>query len=86
MLLVTFITEWIVKKEAMGGGDIKFIAAAGAFMGWENACFVLFVASLAGCVGFLFLRPFVKKRQLPFGPYLAIGVVIAFVLKSHLVT
>lgn len=67
------IAEWVLKKEAMGGGDVKLLAAIGAVIGWRGVLWTIFVSSLVGTVGGLYLR-FTKGEELiPFGPYLALA-------------
>ena len=67
------IAEWVLKKEAMGGGDVKLLAAIGAVIGWRGVVWTIFVSSLVGTVGGLYLR-FTKGEELiPFGPYLALA-------------
>jgi leader peptidase (prepilin peptidase)/N-methyltransferase len=68
--------ELVIPREAMGRGDLKFLAAIGAFLGWRAVLFSLFAGSLLGSiVGLITLV--VGKRvwsaKLPFGPYLAFG-------------
>jgi leader peptidase (prepilin peptidase)/N-methyltransferase len=70
------VHELQIPREAMGRGDLKFLAAIGAFLGWRAVLFSLFVGSLLGSiVGLITLV--VGKRiwsaKLPFGPYLAFG-------------
>jgi leader peptidase (prepilin peptidase)/N-methyltransferase len=70
--------ELVIPREAMGRGDLKFLAAIGAFLGWRAVLFSLFAGSLLGSViGLVTLV--VGKRvwsaKLPFGPYLAFGAV-----------
>jgi len=67
-----------IPREAMGRGDLKFLAAIGAFLGWRAVLFSLFAGSLLGSIiGLITL--IVGKRvwsaKLPFGPYLAFGAV-----------
>ena len=45
-LLDRYIGRIILKKPAMGEGDMKFLAAIGAFTGWQGALFSLFGAPL----------------------------------------
>jgi leader peptidase (prepilin peptidase)/N-methyltransferase len=70
------VRELQIPREAMGRGDLKFLAAIGAFLGWRAVLFSLFAGSLLGSiVGLITLV--VGKRvwsaKLPFGPYLAFG-------------
>ena len=66
----------VIPREAMGRGDLKFLAAIGAFLGWRAVLFSLFAGSLLGSIiGLITLvvgRP-VWSAKLPFGPYLAFG-------------
>jgi leader peptidase (prepilin peptidase)/N-methyltransferase len=66
----------VIPREAMGRGDLKFLAAIGAFLGWRAVLFSLFAGSLLGSViGLVTLvvgKP-VWSAKLPFGPYLAFG-------------
>ena len=68
--------ELEIPREAMGRGDLKFLAAIGAFLGWRGALFSIFAGSVAGSlVGLatLILGKRVWSAKLPFGPYLALG-------------
>jgi leader peptidase (prepilin peptidase)/N-methyltransferase len=66
----------VIPREAMGRGDLKFLAAIGAFLGWRAVLFSLFAGSLLGStIGLVTLvagKP-VWSAKLPFGPYLAFG-------------
>jgi len=70
--------EVVIPREAMGRGDLKFLAAIGAFLGWRAVLFSLFAGSLLGSlIGLITLvvgKP-VWSAKLPFGPYLAFGAV-----------
>jgi leader peptidase (prepilin peptidase)/N-methyltransferase len=70
--------ELVIPREAMGRGDLKVLAAIGAFLGWRAVLFSLFAGSLLGSiVGLITLvvgKP-VWSAKLPFGPYLAFGAV-----------
>ncbi|MDQ6809060.1 MAG: prepilin peptidase [Verrucomicrobiota bacterium] len=73
------VRELQIPREAMGRGDLKFLAAIGAFLGWRGVLFSVFGGSLAGSLVGL-VTFVVGKRvwsaKLPFGPYLAFGALI----------
>lgn len=69
----------VIPREAMGFGDVKFIAAIGAFLGWKAVLFTVCAASIIGCVaalGGLFLARDKAGTRLPFGPFLALGAAL----------
>ena len=66
----------VVPREAMGFGDVKFMGAIGAFLGWKAALFSLMFSSVIGAlVGVLLIM--IGKQQwssrLPYGPYIALA-------------
>lgn len=70
------ITSAVVPREAMGFGDVKFMAMIGAFLGWEAAIFTIFAACVIGAVVGLAQKLIFREqwgRPLPFGPYLALA-------------
>jgi leader peptidase (prepilin peptidase)/N-methyltransferase len=76
LYLIALIGGFIFKKEAMGGGDIKLLAMIGAFLGPINVLIVLFIGSLIGAIsGFI-----IKRRRIPFAPFLSIGGFIVSLL------
>ena len=69
----------VIPREAMGFGDVKFIACIGAFLGWQAVFFTIFAASIIGCmaaVGGIFLARDKSGSRLPFGPFLALGAAL----------
>ena len=59
-------------REAMGFGDVKLMAAIGAFMGWEGVLFTLTLSSLLGAVVGLAL----KLQRLAYVPYIAAAATV----------
>ena len=71
--------ELEIPREAMGRGDLKFLASIGAFLGWRAVLFSVSAGSLLGSVVGLFTLLIGKRvwsAKLPFGPYLALGALI----------
>ena len=78
--LVLWTVYWafrlIAKKEGMGFGDFKLLAAIGAWTGWQVLPVVIIVsAGLGAIIGSLALWLSRKgaDTRIPFGPYLALG-------------
>ncbi|HEX2864245.1 MAG TPA: prepilin peptidase [Deinococcales bacterium] len=65
---------------AMGFGDVKLAAVIGAFLGWPGLIVTLAVAILLGAVLGVIGRLFGAGRELPFGPYLALGAMVAMLV------
>lgn len=53
ILWFALIAETILRREAMGMGDVKLMGAIGAFFGWQGAVFALFGGAVIGTVVFL---------------------------------
>jgi leader peptidase (prepilin peptidase) / N-methyltransferase len=73
------VRELEIPREAMGRGDLKFLACIGAFLGWRAVLFSVFAGSLVGSLVGLFTLVVGKRvwsAKLPFGPYLALGALI----------
>jgi leader peptidase (prepilin peptidase)/N-methyltransferase len=87
LLLLAWVSPFLFGKEGIGGGDIKFLAMVGAFLGWQQAVLTLMVGSVVGAlVGLVLLAMKVlqKGQYIPFGPYLALGGFIAVLWGSEL--
>lgn len=71
--------EMVMPREAMGLGDVKFMAAIGAFLGWPAVLFSIAVSSFIGSIVGITLIG-LKRREwsnrLPYGPYISMAVVI----------
>lgn len=69
----------LARKEVIGLGDAKLMAAAGAWLGYQSLPFVLFIASVLGMAyggGRLAIKGNRKRhRFLPFGPFLSVAAV-----------
>lgn len=67
-------TSVVIPREAMGMGDVHLLGMIGAFFGWTGVFFSLFAASIFAIIAAIFGRIGFGK-QLPFGPFLAMGCV-----------
>ena len=96
LYLLGWIATKVLKKDAMGFGDVKLLAGYGALMGVTGAVETLLVAALLGIVvmvpyGVLAAKKSAQNKnsedagQIPFGPFLAIAAPIIYLWGSALV-
>jgi leader peptidase (prepilin peptidase)/N-methyltransferase len=78
--LIFALTQWLFEfatgKTGMGQGDVKFLAAIGAYVGWQMLPLIILLASISGiifAVTHMVLKKQYKSVPLPFGPYLAVA-------------
>lgn len=85
------VSEVVFKKpDGMGGGDVKLLAAMGAWAGWKPVIVTVllasFVGAFVGIAGIIYDRIKNKKayrpmtHHIPFGPYLCLGFLLTFYL------
>ncbi len=70
VLWIALIAEVVLRKEAMGFGDVKFVGAIGAFCGWQGAVFTIFGGAIVGTVWFVISIVWEKAtgRRAPVAP------------------
>ena len=66
----------IGQESAMGGGDVKYLAMIGAFLGWQGAVLVFFMAPFFGSVIGVIEKLRNRADIIPYGPYLSIATLI----------
>ena len=81
--------ELQIPREAMGRGDLKFLAAIGAFLGWRAVLCSVFAGSLIGSLVGLTTMALGQRAwsaKIPFGPYLALGALVWMFFGPQLAT
>ncbi len=82
--LVRIIGSAILKREAMGFGDVTLMAMIGAFLGWQAGLLVFFLAPFAGIVLGLLVVLLRRDSEIPYGPFLCLGAVLVLVFWASL--
>jgi len=62
-----------VPKQAMGGGDVKFLAMIGAIVGWQQVLLIFFMAPFFGAIVGIILKICKGDELIPYGPYLSLA-------------
>lgn len=77
-----------IGREALGLGDVKFSTAAGAFLGWKRGLLAVLISSVSAAAVLLLRRAgdrTEKSGEIPFGPFLSVGLVVACLLGDTLI-
>lgn len=79
---VYWIFKIVTKKEGMGYGDFKLLAAIGAWLGWVSLPWVLLFSTFVGIAYGIFaiIRQGKGERSsIPFGPFLAAAAILVWI-------
>ena len=84
-VLIAMIFKYITKRDSLGGGDIKLIAALGTFTGLYGIIFIIFISSVLSLVTLIIIKHDLKK-EFPFGPFLIFGSFLYIILGDYLIS
>ena len=73
MLVLSLILDRILKRDSLGGGDIKLFFMTGLYLGIGAGFFSLILSCLVGLIFVVLL----KKEKIPFGPAISIATAIS---------
>ena len=76
---ILFLLVYILSKKGLGGGDVKYIAASGLYIGFSGILSVSLIGSLlAAIVGLIliYLKKIKPKDTMPLVPFLYIGILL----------
>ncbi|HEX3012196.1 MAG TPA: prepilin peptidase, partial [Syntrophomonadaceae bacterium] len=84
---IVFLLIAVLSHGGMGGGDVKLVAAIGAFVGLKGALLAFIISSLAGGIwaaGLLILGKAGRKTELRFGPFLSLAGCLTYMYGPEL--
>ncbi len=88
LVAMVMLFELVLRKEAMGMGDVKLAVILGFWVGWIHLVLViyalLFACILGMVVGGAVLAVRRESRAFPFGPWLALGAIAAIVYSDQI--
>ena len=88
LLLIAAFCAYVLKKEAIGGGDIKLMAMAGLITGWKLIAVAYLIGIVAGAlISIILMATKIKKHgdEIPFGPFLSLGIIISIFFGTELI-
>jgi len=80
LFLIDRLTILLTGKDGFGFGDVKMMAVCGLFLGWRLTLVSLLFGVVAGgviCAALMIARRVRRGDYIPFGPFLAVGVLCA---------
>lgn len=89
-LLVIYLIELIIKKEVMGGGDIKFFAMLGLFLGIKLGLLVILLSVYVGAIYGILSIAYSKLKKteynsmIPYGPFISVAAFIVVLYGSNI--
>lgn len=83
---IAWLGEKILKREALGGGDVKLAIVAGLFLGWQKLVLMMLVASVIGSAVMLIKRiKSGESKEIPFAPFLILGLLVAMLFGNAII-
>jgi leader peptidase (prepilin peptidase) / N-methyltransferase len=69
----------VLGREAMGFGDVTLMAMLGAFLGWQPAMIVFFLAPVAALLVGILRLLLLRDREVPYGPFLCLAALFVVI-------
>ncbi len=82
MFIIKLIGDKVFKRESLGGGDIKLAIFFGFALGIRLSFMSLVLGSFLAFPYALYYVIKSQEKEIPFGPFLMIGMLIIFLLQS----
>lgn len=91
MLLLINLIGLIVKKQVMGGGDIKLLFMIGLFLGIKGGLLTILISIYVGAIyGIgIIIYSIIKKQDyssmIPYGPFISVGTLITVLCGTNII-
>ena len=83
MYLIMQLGSYLLKKEALGGADVKLMFVVGVTLEPFLSLIVIIIASVIALPVSLFLLVWAKEHIIPFGPFIVLGLLTLFFTKLN---
>jgi leader peptidase (prepilin peptidase)/N-methyltransferase len=80
--VLALVFSYVLKKDALGGGDIKFFGAAGLWLGLESLPMFMMLSGGFGVIFALIWRKITGEERFPFGPALVAAFIFMLCMKK----
>ncbi len=79
----------LLKKEGLGGGDVKLMAVCGMLLGATYSLIAILFASVIASLVLIFIKGvkhYSRDKEYPFAPFLVIGILLALFFGYYIYT
>lgn len=84
VLLISLLLDKLLKKESLGGGDVKLFAVVGLYLGLTATLFTMILACILGLL-VVIIRRGGEQGRIPFGPSIAAAALFMLLYGEGLV-
>ncbi len=84
MFIIKLVGDKVMKRESLGGGDIKLSFFIGVTLGIQLSFVALVIGSLLAFPYAFYIIFKNKAREIPYGPFLIAGTMIVFYLQDYI--
>ena len=77
-ILIFLIGKYLLKKEIIGGGDIKLVTVIGLFAGYTGLLLTFILSSFSGIITTYIIYKDLK-RPVPYAFYLSLAAIIVYI-------
>jgi leader peptidase (prepilin peptidase)/N-methyltransferase len=88
-IIVRWLAGLYFKREALGLGDVHLMIMLGAYLNWPEQLLTVFLSAVIGSIGGISAKFLMRRThwrfEIPYGPYIAVGAVIAWFWGARLV-
>lgn len=82
--LLRMLISSLMKREAMGEADIIIAGIIGALLGIKLGCTAIYISAVIALIAFMVVRK--RGYELPFIPFLSLGLLITWIFDTHILT
>lgn len=85
VLVCCIVGKALLKKDAMGYGDVKLMCMIGGFVGWKLSVTTFFVAPFFSLLMAVPVLIFKKSHLIPYGPFLSLAALVCILLQDYFI-
>ena len=85
MFLIKVLGDYIFRRDSLGGGDIKLAFLMGYVLPYQLFLISIVFGSLLALPYAFYVNTSKENKELPFGPFLAMGLLLAFLFQNDII-